>query len=139
MSEIQYTCKFCKKPGVVITENVDVEWKNALAFLNVSLACNRCADYHTNRIKLTEPIVGLATCLKQVRYYQPKKQEEVEAKIMDRLTNRTRQYAENICKFCRRELVWDANLPAQIFETPDNAWRHLEMYGRMIFRQSGTS
>jgi hypothetical protein len=113
----EYTCKFCQKPGFVITGDAPMELEAGKRWYPM-LCCNRCGDF---RISLRKARHALMNIARQLATAAPAKIGELRAAKTDAIESITKRISTLACDYYRVQNVWCADFVDQILEKPDKA------------------
>ena len=126
MKSIDYECKFCGRKGTAhYHEDAGVE---NVEFWKSLLACNRCADFHSARLRLFRSITDVCTHVVQARTGNFKNREELETRSREILESSTKKLCELVSNFYRLTNLWSNDFVEVLMERPDAAWNSLEFY-----------
>lgn len=129
---VAYKCKYCHKPGVAYydpnCDNLRLECWTAM------LSCNRCADFHTKRVKLTESI--WSTCYSLAVIIEGTHDKSVHGEALSRarekLNLKTKAFAAHICTFFNKITVWEPDFTQMLLDAPRKCHDTLHHYHRGI-------
>jgi len=124
----QANCKFCRIP---VTLKIDPD---ALGMFNMETwkamaACNRCADYHTDRLATSRAVYD--TAMKHLRSVQANDEAKAD-KHRSKLTELTRKLANLASKHYRVGLTWEPSWVDQLIDQPENAFKACSWYERQM-------
>lgn len=134
---VNYTCKFCHTPGAVeIEESKDVEI--SIAKWVSMLACNRCADYHSERLVCSAAVRGIAIAFMQLKSALSANELEVPTAMRQAFQRRcakwTKRFVTNAANFYRRVPAWEPEMVEQIMEKPERWGDTLAQIFRTVTR-----
>ena len=121
---VEYNCKFCHRAGAVEVEHVE-DLNVQIEKFKPSLCCNRCGDFHAQRVLLFDRIYHAAIFLIAAR--QSKNRNEIkkaESASLEKFAFLTRKFADLVCDHLLLESIWSDELPAMMMEKP-KYWRKI--------------
>jgi hypothetical protein len=124
-----YRCCFCK------AERVSYWTPNpmfTLAKWQDKIACNKCADYHTERLGLTRKIDRICRSLVQAHQVGGKELASIVQVSDGKLTELTRRLARTACDHLNIQTVWERDFVLQLLDKPELACKIITMYLQLI-------
>lgn len=112
--KFEYKCKFCQRPGFVITGDDPVELEAAKRWFPM-LCCNRCGDFRIALRKLRDSLRSVARQL--VVAPESKKSEAVSAAV-PKLEVITKKICTLVCNFYRVQNTWSREFVDMILDNP---------------------
>ena len=125
----QATCKFCRKPLTVESDqNCPDEWAARLVAL---LACNSCADYRSRMTRYLDAI--RKTCLDYIQAHNAKElKAEDEDKVRSTLRRLTQGVAAAACRHRGIVTIWEPDFVQQLIDMPDKSNKVVAAYLRLL-------
>lgn len=131
MKTIEYKCKFCKKPGTV---EYDDTIRSDVSKWIPYLACSPCASYHQKRITIERKIEEVCLTVNELQssWNEQKKKDGLE-RCRQKLSAYTRDYANLVCKFLHKTVLWEPDFVEQLVDNPRSVRKICYQYRKMIF------
>ena len=115
--KMDYTCKYCQRPGSVNVGDSDVELEAARRWFPL-LCCDRCGQFRVKMRKVRAYLVSVATDIKAAT---PATHKSVMEKAVPTIELITKKIATLVCDYYRVTNVWERDFVDQITENPGKA------------------
>lgn len=139
MIKFDYICKFCKKPGHIECE--DVELLPGKSMFDVSkyipfICCERCYGYERRRRDLNYAILRFAAKLITARTIFGDQEspdlQTLELKIRDRLIKLTKIFGQVVSGYHKTLFSWEPAMIDDMMNNPHSADKILRFYIRSL-------
>lgn len=145
---IDYTCKFCGRPGQVEApalaglNQTETQMHAMIEKWKKDITCPPCHSFYSRKLVLEDKIKEISLTIFQGRSAPEAEQDEVMPVLKTKLTNRLKEYGEMISIYLGAEVPTTASLWADILARPDCATTYCRRYftnelkKRVIFKKA---
>lgn len=133
MKTLNYTCKFCRRPGTVEYEEPG---SCPINLSKYEIACNRCAAYHRKRSDwehLISKVCQKLTSGRMALVHDHKELAKLEEGVREVLKRYTLAYAKLVCAFkMLSSYTWDEDFVNELMGKPDKCFFILSFYRKNV-------
>lgn len=133
MKEIPAACKFCASPVLLLIHEDALEMLTLKYWVPLA-ACNRCADYHTKRLRIVRAVQWCSNNFMLADNAKPEVADEIRRDTKSKINELTKKLANNAAAHYSAPYTWEPDWVVQLTEQPGNATLSCQFYERTMWK-----